>query len=182
MRRLLPVLASLLVLAPIAPGCGDSGKGTATESTTNGDSQSSTDDATGNESTGGDDGCDSGAPTDKTGENKMAEFGAPCSVDADCEPILGAGAKCIQNILDLYDAPGGYCTLDCELPDAMTKYELDNAACGAGIYCMGANGFFTACVPECTSDEDCWREGYECRLLPQLGAEGDRRPHPQALG
>ncbi len=170
MRRLLPVLSALLLLAPFAPGCsGDSGSSTDSDSATTGDTTTEG----GESSSGGEEACIAGDPVTKSGENKMESFGAPCETAADCEALLGTGAVCYPNILGMYETPGGYCSLECELPDDQSLYELDNASCGVGNHCLGVNGIFTACAPECTSDEDCWRDGYVCRVLPAIGAEND---------
>ena len=174
MIRLSPVLAALcLVLLP-ATGCSDGGGGSASDTadsaTTGGDTTDSESGSTGEMA------CISGEPVTKSGTNLMENFGAPCTSNADCEAILGPGGECFTNVLDLYDAPGGYCSIKCTLPaDNETKYSPDDAACSmdGGITCFGLNGFFEACAPECQSEEDCQREGYVCRLMPQIAMEGE---------
>lgn len=112
---------------------------------------------------------------DGTTPSIMEDFGAPCMSDADCEPVLGDTGVCVNNILGVYDLPGGFCTRDCDLPDTMTTFEHDSEQCdpNGGITCVGAQGLFTACIRECTSDDQCGREGYGCRIMPTLAAEGD---------
>jgi hypothetical protein len=115
------------------------------------------------------------AEKDGTTPSLMDAYGAACTTNADCEPLLGAGAVCIQNILGVYDLPGGYCTRECSLPNTSVTFELDSADCdpNGGITCVGVEGNFTACAPECASHDQCGREGYGCRLMPSIGAEGD---------
>lgn len=182
MRRLAFLATSLLLLAP---ACGDSGAGTLSDTAE--DTQSSASSEGGSESSSEGGGSEGGSETGvdacipggiemKSGENKMETFGAPCTTNDECNTILGVdNAECITNVLDLYDAPGGYCTIPCTLPDDNeTKYVPDSPDCGnVGAMCMGLHGFFEACAVTCESDEECHREGYVCRLLPQLGGEGE---------
>ncbi len=115
------------------------------------------------------------AEKDGTTPSIMDDFGAPCMADADCEGVLGAGAICVTNILGVYDLPGGFCSRDCDLPDTMTTFEHDSAQCdpNGGVTCVGAQGLFTACIRECTSDSECGREGYGCRIMPTLAKQDD---------
>ena len=115
-------------------------------------------------------------------------MGHPCATDDDCIAIVGAGGVCLKDVLAMYDLPGGYCTKSCPLPDFDTHYAPDHATCGAGVHCIGVMGFFEACAVECFDDGECPREGYECRLLPQIGMPGDPmfclmtdRPPPRAV-
>lgn len=114
---------------------------------------------------------------DKSGEadDLMVEYGAPCMQDSDCTPLLGEDGVCVTNILEVYDLPGGFCTKYCDLPDAGTSFEHDNEQCSpdGGVTCVGANGLFTACILECETSDQCGREGYGCRTMPTLAAEGD---------
>ena len=114
---------------------------------------------------------------DKSGEAEdiMGEYGAPCLQDSDCTPILGDDGVCVTNILGVYDLPGGFCSKYCELPDAGTSFEHNNVMCdpNGGVTCVGANGLFTACILECETSDQCGREGYGCRTMPTLAAEGD---------
>lgn len=114
--------------------------------------------------------------TGTTGEpdpGLMGEWGHACQSDDECSAILGDKGVCLTDILMLYSLPGGYCTKECTLPDAMTFYEPGDPACAPDALCIGASGYFEACAVECTDDGDCPREGYECRLLPQIGQPGD---------
>jgi hypothetical protein len=188
MRRFIVGLAcSFSVLC----ACGDDGGGSASD-TANGTTttNASSDGSTGasstpmtssmtTETTG------EGTTTDPTttagttgtpGESKMEFFGLPCTADADCTPTLGADGKCLKDILGFYELPGGYCSILCALPDAMTGYVKDDPTCaggGPGSYCISADGYFEGCVTECTDNSQCPREGYECRIMPQLGKDGD---------
>jgi hypothetical protein len=115
------------------------------------------------------------AEKDGMTESIMDEWGAPCMQDSDCTPILGDGAVCVTNILGVYDLPGGFCTKYCELPDSMTSFLHDAPDCdpNGGVTCVGANGLFTACIIPCENHSQCGREGYGCRTMPTLAAEGD---------
>lgn len=110
-----------------------------------------------------------------TGTSIMDMWGAPCMSSADCVPLLGEGAECITNILGVYDLPGGFCSKYCDLPDSGTSFLLDSEQCdpAGGVACVGAQGLFTACIIPCTSSDECGREGYGCRTMPTLAAEGD---------
>jgi len=163
MKRRAPLLAFLALLAPLAlPACSgdDSSSGTST-----GDASSSTTEAV-------DPNCGSGKPIAGAGENKMATWGAPCTTDAECVTLLGDGALCYAAIANVYKAPAGYCSKPCSLPDGV-QYSESDPQCGDGVTCLGVNGIFTACVPPCTDDAQCQRDGYSCTLLPQIGSPGD---------
>ncbi|MFV8749698.1 hypothetical protein ACNOYE_03995 [Nannocystaceae bacterium ST9] len=112
---------------------------------------------------------------DGTTPTIMTAWGAPCMVDADCEGGLGAGAKCITNILGVFDLPGGYCTRECSVGSTDVSFVLDDPECdpAGGVACVGIDGSFTACAPVCASDSECGREGYGCTIMPLIGAEGD---------
>jgi hypothetical protein len=106
----------------------------------------------------------------------MTTWGHACMADADCEAAgLAAPAKCISNILGVYDLPMGYCTRDCEVGSTEVSFRLDALECdpNGGVACVGVDGMFTACAPECTSDSQCGREGYACQIMPNIGAEND---------
>ena len=115
--------------------------------------------------------------TDKPGVEPsiMDDFGAPCMSDADCEPVLGADGICITNILSVYNLPGGFCSRECDLENTSVTFEHDSAQCdpNGGVTCVGAQGLFTACIRECTSDDQCGREGYGCRIMPTLAKADD---------
>ena len=104
----------------------------------------------------------------------MAKWGHACASDDDCIALLGDDAVCLKDILELYELPGGYCSKPCELPPE-TAYFPDHPACGPGATCIGADGYFEACTIECEDDDECPREGYECRLMPTIGQNGDPR-------
>lgn len=110
-----------------------------------------------------------------TGESVMDEWGAPCMQNSDCEPILGADAQCITNILGVYDLPGGFCSKFCELPDTMTTFVHDSPDCdpNGGVTCVGAKDLYTSCIIPCDTNDQCGREGYGCRTMPTLASEGD---------
>jgi hypothetical protein len=112
---------------------------------------------------------------DASAPSTMTEFGAPCSSTADCVAILGEDGVCVTNILGVYDLPGGFCSRNCDLANTSVSFEYDAPQCSSegGVTCVGAQGLFTACIIECTSDDNCGREGYGCRNMPTLAAEGD---------
>ena len=87
--------------------------------------------------------------------------------------VLGDGGVCLKDILMVYNLPGGYCSKICKLPDTMTAYVPDDPICGPGVTCIGAMGFFEGCAVECADNSDCPRQGYECRIMPTIGAPGD---------
>lgn len=137
--------------------------GETTEGASTGDTST-----TGTSSTG-----DTSTTTGGVDLGKMEEWGHPCTTDEDCQAIVGDGGVCLKDVLGLYGLPGGYCTKTCALPDVATKYVPDHPTCGAGVTCIGVKGFFEACVVECFDDSECPREGYECRILPEVGMAGD---------
>ena len=102
----------------------------------------------------------------------MAEFGAPCMEDADCTAVLGDDGVCLKDILGLYALPCGFCSKLCDLPPGV-GYVADDAICGMGVTCIGADGYFEGCVVECTDNTQCPRDGYECRVMPQIGQPTD---------
>lgn len=163
--------ASLVLLA-----CsGDSGEDTETTGTGTASSTGTTAAETDATTTGSamDMYCKSGAPMPGSGTNLMEKWGAPCTTDQQCVDLIGEGGVCLDNILDIYLLPMGYCAKLCSLPDATTKYVPDDPVCGMGQTCLGAKDFFEACAVPCTDDAQCQREGYTCQVLPQLGADGE---------
>ena len=108
--------------------------------------------------------------------SRMGTWGAPCETDAQCVELIGEGAICMEDAV-IYEMPGGYCSKPCSLPDDVTTFVLDAPDCdpAGGVLCVGADGFFERCVLECTAAEHCDRDGYFCRLMPLIGAEGDPR-------
>jgi hypothetical protein len=133
------------------------------------------------DSSGGDDsaalGCAADLPEDAmdgTMAGIQGTWGAPCATDADCTPLVGEGAVCLFTAV-IYSLPQGYCSKSCELADGVF-YESDDPDCdpNGGVSCIGNNDVgFHYCAIACTEDAQCERAGYYCRLLPQLGAEGD---------
>jgi hypothetical protein len=175
MRRILVGLAcSFSVLC----ACGDDGGDSASDGTTTTTTNASSDGTTTSASAGstGDDPTTTGSSTtDIPPGSKMEYFGTPCEADADCVQTLGAEGKCLKDILGFYTLPGGYCSLLCDLAP-MQAYVKDDPKCaggGPGSYCIGADGYFEGCVTECADNSQCPREGYECRIMPQLAKEGD---------
>ena len=168
MLRPLPSLFGSILIAGfmlVAPAC-DNGEGEEGNSTTMGSGTTG----------GSSQPCGSEwAEKDGTTPSIMDEWGAPCMADSDCMPILGEGAVCINNILGVYDLPGGFCTKYCELPDSGTSFVLDAPDCDAngGVACVGAKDIFTACIIPCDTSDQCGREGYGCRTMPTLASDGD---------
>lgn len=101
-------------------------------------------------------------------------FGAPCQSDADCSEIAGGAGTCVTDILGLFEAPGGICTvLECDVPsDQLYVVDAPDCSPDGGVNCVGIAGTFTACLPPCTSNDECNREGYGCRLMPIIGETG----------
>ncbi len=146
---------------------------TATGTASNSDSSSESDSETGGVDTKTQL-CGTGDKTEGSGTNLMEKWGTPCSSNEECVAAAGDGAECIENILDIYVLPQGYCTKPCSLPDSDTQYVENDPMCGdEGMTCLGAVGFFETCALPCTSDDECQRDGYSCQVIPQLGAEGD---------
>lgn len=159
MRRF---LAGLTCLLTVLPACGGDDGGDSTSASA-GSTSGTTGDAT-TDPTGGE---------DMGGTTVMGQFGLPCMEDSDCVAALGPDGKCLKDILSVYALPGGYCSRLCMLPDAATAYVKDDPTCGMGVYCIGADGFFEGCAVECTDNSQCPRTGYECRIMPQIGKDGD---------
>jgi hypothetical protein len=166
-------------LALLATACGDDKNMTSSNSSTSSVSNSDPSDP-GSES-GSDAGSEESTATPTTGamevcmgKDLMANYGQPCDVDADCVDFIGTpDAKCLKDILMVYGLPGGYCSNNCALPDNMTTFVKGAADCFMGADCIGLDGYFEGCVPECGCDADCPREGYECRRMPTISKEGD---------
>jgi hypothetical protein len=77
--------------------------------------------------------------------------GIACASDADCGGAVGACAAMLPaSGGGEVAAPGGYCTLECQL----------DADCGAGGVCVGTRGG-NVCFDTCAMPADC-REGYVC--------------------
>jgi len=103
----------------------------------------------------------------------MGQYGHACSTDADCIAVLGAGGKCLKDILMVYNLPGGYCSTDCDLPDQQQTYIPMATDCKLGADCVGLMGFFEGCAFPCTDSSQCPRDGYECRVMPEISNQGD---------
>jgi hypothetical protein len=167
---LIPAL-SLFVLA--CPAADDGDDEVADENGT----EDETDDGTADETETGAVACgEEYVEKDDTTPSIMETWGAACMVDADCEAGLGAGAKCVTNILGVFDLPMGYCSRECEVGSTDVTFVLDSPDCdpNGGVACVGIDGQFTACALPCTNDSECGREGYACQIMPLIGAEGDQ--------
>lgn len=107
-------------------------------------------------------------------DDTMQTWGAPCTSDADCAPLLGDDGICAKEAV-IFGLPGGYCTKRCSLPDTATTVIQDDPACdsGGGIDCVGAMGIFERCAKPCSSNAECGREGYFCRQMPQIAMPED---------
>jgi hypothetical protein len=108
----------------------------------------------------------------------MDTWGAPCDSNDQCVALLGEGAICDDQAV-IFELPGGFCTKPCTVgddpQDTDITFELDDLDCdpNGGIACVGANGIYSRCAPPCTGDEQCGREGYFCRQMPQIAAGAD---------
>lgn len=180
MRSLASLCALPFALALALTGCsGDDSSSSDSETTMSSDSNGSTSNSTSDSDSDSDTGdamtqlCGSGEKTEGSATNLMADWGAPCTSDQECVDLIGDGGTCLDNILDIYLLPMGYCAKLCALPDSDTMYVENDTVCGDGRTCLGAKDFFEACAVPCTSDDECQRDGYTCQNLPQIGAEGD---------
>ncbi|MCA9661385.1 MAG: hypothetical protein KC486_23800 [Myxococcales bacterium] len=174
MRSLASICALPFALALALGGCsGDDSSSSASE--TSSDSNSSTSNSGGSET--GDvmtQLCGSGEKTEGSATNLMESWGAPCTTDQECVDLIGEGGTCLENILEIFVLPMGYCAKLCELPDSDTKYVENHPTCGDGQICLGAKDFFEACAVPCESDDECQRDGYTCQILPMgVGVDGD---------
>lgn len=133
------------------------------------------------DSSGGDDsaalGCALPEMPDTTDgmSNPLQEtWGAPCSTNAECVTLLGAGAECL-NMAVVYELPAGYCSKPCTLPDANTRVVPDDPTCdpAGGVACLGVMGTFEYCAKICTDDAQCNRDGYTCRQMPSISEATD---------
>lgn len=117
---------------------------------------------------------DFGMGTDGQTNDVMQTWGSPCETNEDCVAVLGEGATC-EDMAVIYELPGGYCTKPCSLPDANTRVVEDAMDCdpAGGVACIGQMGFFENCAVLCTDDAQCSRDGYFCRQMPMISAEGD---------
>ena len=160
----LTMLATSLFLAP-ACDSSDSEGADSDMSTTNGSGETEAPQECGTE----------WADKDDTTPSILDEWGAACMQDSDCSAILGEGGVCINNILGVYDLPGGFCTKLCNLPDTMTTFVHNDPVCDpeGGVTCVGAKGLFEACIVSCETSDQCGREGYGCTTMPTIASEGD---------
>jgi hypothetical protein len=163
------VVPALLILA--CPGSDDAAEGSTAAEAEGGSAGSSGGDALG---------CAADVATmfdttDGATDPLQGTWGAACSSDADCVALLGAGAVCLD-LAVAYELPGGYCTKPCMLPDSTTTFVLDDPMCdpAGGIACIGQSAvMFQYCAPPCTDDQQCDRDGYMCRRMPQISQDGD---------
>jgi len=164
----LGLLSLVACFAPI--GCGDDGDANDTDASTSG---------SGEAGEAGETGADACAEEFVTKDNAdapdtMTRFGTPCLTDADCSH-LGETGECFEDVLGIYELPGGFCSIRCDLPDTSTTFVNDDPQCDAegGVTCVGAKGLFSACIQPCTEDSNCSREGYGCVRMPTISIEGD---------
>lgn len=88
-------------------------------------------------------------------------FGSPCDDDADCQEINPEWV-CIHSVIDLINAPGGYCTACCNASG--------QDGCAPGIDCVGADGVYLVCLGHCAGNDQCRTAiGWECRDLYYIG-------------
>lgn len=120
-------------------------------------------------------GCAAGVTAGSSPEPIMQTWGAACTSNEDCIDLIGDPAAVCDFAAVVYELPGGYCTKPCVLPDFETRAVLDDPQCDpeGGVACLGVMGTFERCAIPCTESAQCNREGYECRLLPLIGVEGD---------
>jgi len=141
---------------------------------TSGDPSGTTADSaseTGTPTTGGEE-TDTGV--DLNPDNLMEKYGAPCTMDSECQALISPTATCVKDILGVYTLPGGYCSNPCAMPmDMETTFVKKHPDCLFGVDCVGLDGFFEACAPACTDNSQCPRADYECRRLPQISVDGD---------
>jgi hypothetical protein len=109
-------------------------------------------------------------------ENQSVQttWGAPCEDNDDCVALLGEGALCFDMAV-VFELPGGVCTKPCNLPDTQTTVVRDDPECDpqGGVHCLGAMDIMELCSPECTSHEQCGRDGYLCRQMPEIAQPSD---------
>jgi hypothetical protein len=83
-------------------------------------------------------------------------FGTACQSDADCTGYPAENKRCIQNVMGIIAAPGGYCTACCSEPG--------KDKCGPGVDCVGVSGAYLVCIERCRSNADCRGDDFwECR-------------------
>ena len=102
-------------------------------------------------------------------------WGAACTTDDECVALLGMGAECLT-LAVVFELPGGYCSKPCTLPDADTRFVLDDPTCdpAGGVACVGSTaGMFEHCAKLCTDDTQCNRDGYVCRQMPLIAFPDD---------
>jgi len=177
MRTACLTFAAALLMA----ACGEDEKLTdsspsSTPMTSSDPSGTTTDDSaseTGTPTTGSSaEGTDTGV--DLNPDNLMEKYGAPCTVDADCQALIAPSATCVKDILGVYTLPGGYCSNPCAMPaDMDITYVKHHPDCFFGVDCVGLDGYFEACAPTCTDNSQCPRADYECRQMPQISVMGD---------
>lgn len=150
-------------------GCGDDGSADA----------EGTADTTAGEGEAGETGANACEQEWKTKDNAsapdtMTKFGTPCTTDADCSH-LGENGECMEDVLGIYELPGGFCSIRCNLPSSDVTFVNDDPQCdpAGGVTCVGAMGLFSACIEPCTEDSNCSREGYGCIRMPTISIPDD---------
>jgi len=106
----------------------------------------------------------------------QAAWGSACASDQECVDRLGFdNAICVQNILGVFDLPGGYCSRPCVLPDFETTNVPNDAQCdpAGGVSCIGLKDNFEACAIPCNTSDQCGREGYGCARMPIISSDAD---------
>jgi hypothetical protein len=119
----------------------------------------------------------------ESGDSLMTTWGAACETHEDCVALIGDPDAICESMAVVYDLPGGFCTKPCrvevENPDdpeqAAQTFEDDDPECAVdgGVDCVGVNDIFSRCIPRCTSHDQCTRDGYACRRMPEISLADD---------
>jgi len=112
--------------------------------------------------------------TDGATDPRQQTWGAACTADEDCVALIGPGAMCLFEAV-IYELPQGYCSKPCTMPDSTTTVVPNHPDCdpAGGVDCIGLMAVFANCAVPCTDDAQCNRDGYECRRMPMISADGD---------
>jgi hypothetical protein len=134
-------------------------------------------DGSGSESAANDASTVADPTADASGDPPGSEltWGAPCTDNAECVALIGAGAIC-QAMAVIYELPGGYCTKPCTLPDPDTTVVTDDPTCdpAGGVDCVGSQGFFENCAKPCSDTAECdGRPNFLCRQMPMIAQPTD---------
>ncbi|MCK9522650.1 MAG: hypothetical protein M0R76_06310 [Proteobacteria bacterium] len=90
-------------------------------------------------------------------------FGSGCTQNSDCRDYPAENKACLQDVLGMINAPGGYCTACCN--------EAGKDKCAPGIDCVGVDGAYLICLERCREDAHCRQdEHWECRNIPYIDA------------